>query len=248
MHRVVIFGSTNEEIHLGCKTLMHGLEELIKERKGNDVIIQHISHRFLSPYFHKNLLGIEIEKATVFSKKRYSIQVEKSYEKWEQAYTSMFKKDVFLQLTLKHADTVVVNVEGTIHHTAILGLQMLAIGKMASELSKNVYWVNFSTQKENKAILTSALEGAKRIAVRESKSLSYLKSLGIKATQSFDTAVLANYDDKVSNKIPELENKEYCAFTGSNIKKYDLLNIAETIRSKGLLPLYIPMHKRPERF
>jgi exopolysaccharide biosynthesis predicted pyruvyltransferase EpsI len=64
--------------------------------------------------------------------------------------------------------------------------------------------------------------------------------LGINAIQSFDTAVLAPFNN-ITYKLTVLENNEYCLFTGSNIKKYDLLKIAEEINIKGFVPLYIPM-------
>jgi hypothetical protein len=52
MSRVVIFGSTKDEIHLGCNALISGLEMLIKNKMGKKIFIQHVSHRFLSPFFY----------------------------------------------------------------------------------------------------------------------------------------------------------------------------------------------------
>jgi polysaccharide pyruvyl transferase WcaK-like protein len=78
------------------------------------------------------------------------------------------------------------------------------------------------------------------IAARESNSFDYLKSIGLNAVQAFDTALLAPEEENKST-IRFVPQKKYCLFTGSNIKKYDLLDIANTISDKGFSPIYIPL-------
>lgn len=244
MSRIVVFGSTINEVHIGCQALTDGLDSLIKEKWGKDVIIQHVSHKLLSSYFYENILVDKPNNKNKFSaffkKGERSLLVSKSYSDWKKAYAKMYSNDIYLKLTIQHADYVVVNVEGTIHHQALLGHQMLAIGKMATELGKDVHWVNFSVEKENKEILCDALKGAISISAREKNSYSYLKSLGLNVKQSFDTALLANYSN-ATVKSRFNENENYCLFTGSNIKKYDLVEIAKIIETKGLIPVYLPM-------
>lgn len=244
MRRVVVFGSTINEIHIGCQALTNGLESLLKDTWGDDIVIQHISHKLLSPVFHENIL---VEKPvngnkinTFFKNKNKTFVVGKSYNDWKRAYGKMFSQDVYLKLTIQNADYIVINVEGTIHHKAILGHQMLAIGKMAVELGKEVYWVNFSVEKENVEILRDALYGAKSISAREVNSYNYLKALDLNVKQSFDTALLASYNSfSKEGRVNVGEN--YCLFTGSNVKKYNLIEIARIIESKGLIPVYLPM-------
>jgi len=244
MRRVVIFGSTVNEVHMGCKALTGGLELLVREVWGNDAVIQHVSHKLISPIFYENFIAektLKINKLkTFFKRKNRTLVVNKSYDRWKNAFVKMFSQDVYLKLTIQNADCIIINVEGTIHHEAVLGQQMLAIGKMATELGKEVYWVNFSVEKENKDILIDALRGAKSISAREENSYNYLKGLGLNVKQSFDTALLANYSDLIKKSRFD-EDDNYCLFTGSNVKKYDLVQIARTIESKGLIPVYLPM-------
>ena len=56
MKRVIVFGSTKDEVHLGCKTLIDGLENLIRSEIKSSVDIQHISHRFISQQFYNSLV------------------------------------------------------------------------------------------------------------------------------------------------------------------------------------------------
>lgn len=244
MCRVVVFGSTVNEVHIGCKALTDGLEVLIKDKWGANVIIQHVSHKLLSPVFYENILikkPIKKKKNIFFPKSNNDKTcVGKSLNDWTNAYNSMFAKDVYLRLTIQNSDYVIINVEGTIHHEGVLGQQMLAIGKMAAEMGKDVHWVNFSVEKENKEILSNALGGAKSISAREVNSYNYLKSLGLNVCQSFDTALLASFSIKPF-KSRFNEDESYCLFTGSNIKKYDLVEIAKTIELKGFVPIYLPM-------
>lgn len=243
MVKIVIFGSTKDEIHIGCKALMNGLENLIKEKHGNNTLIQNVSHRFLSEFFCKSYcLELPIkERKSIFSSTKGKLSNSQSdYEKWLRAYNEMSSKDNFLNLTIKNADFVIINVEGIIHHKSLLGHQMLAIGKMASELGKEVHWVNFSTQGENESILKDALENATKITAREVRSFDYLKLLGIKVALGFDTAILASFTNDNSLSINDGTN-EYCIFTGSNVKSIDLIETANIIRDKGFEPIYLPM-------
>lgn len=241
MNKVVVFGSTNDEIHIGCKALISGLENLIQKKFKGEASIQHISHRFLSPFFHKGLMKNNSKK--VFFGKYYSdnsFSVSNDYEDWLFAYKSMYENDMFLKLTISNADLIVVNVEGTIHHQSLLGMQMFAIGKMASELGKEVFWVNFSIEKENELIVKDALNNATKIAAREKFSYEYLNSMDIDVIQAFDTAVLASYDETESLGN-NFKYKNSCLFTGSNIKKVDVLDTAMIIKDHGLNPVYLPL-------
>jgi polysaccharide pyruvyl transferase WcaK-like protein len=216
---------------------------LIKNKMGKKIFIQHVSHRFLSPFFYNEYVSPIISKKNIwpfYYKKNGSIEENHGYKKWIKAYKEMYSKDIFLNLTLKNADFVIINIEGTVHHQSLLGHQMLAIGKLAFEFGKKVYWVNFSTQSENETILKDALYGAQKIATREVRSYSYLKSLGINVTQAFDTAVLADYNNEVRT-FNNRHKEEYCLFTGSNIKKYNLLEIASVVKENGYEPIYLPL-------
>lgn len=237
---IVVFGSTKEEIHLGCKSLVNGLDKLLIDKYGNDINIQHISHRYLSPFFNKKLYSCESQKSFLNLKTKSTKIVEKrDYKTWKEAYLSMLQNDIFLNLTIKNSDLIIINVEGTIHHKSLLGHQMLAIGKMASDLDKKVFWVNFSVQDEDESILLSALKNATKISAREVNSFNYLSSLGLTVEQSFDTAICANYEINKFNT--KLDLGKACLFTGSNVKKYDLVEIANQITLLGLTPIYLPL-------
>lgn len=245
MSRIVIFGSTKDEIHLGCKALIDGLEFLIRDKIDKKAYIQHVSHRFLSPFFYKaysfNQPSFKKNKLGFIVSKRNNLEKpDSTYNRWLKALNEMASKDVFLNLTLKNSDVIIINVEGSVHNQGVLGHQMLAIGKLAVKLGKLVYWVNFSTQNENNDILKDALSGAEKVAVRELCSYNYLKSLGIDVIQAFDTAVLAGYNGKEKERHV-IEDENFCLFTGSNIKKNNLIDTARSIKAKGIEPYYLPL-------
>ncbi|WP_338733317.1 polysaccharide pyruvyl transferase family protein [Mangrovimonas cancribranchiae] len=242
--KITVFGSTKDEIHIGCKALSNGLDNLIRKSFGENVLIQHISHRYLSQHFNDALMTVN--KTTVrknFFKKQeqFCVAKDRSYDMWLEGVKALSEKDTFLKLTLLNSDIVTINVEGTIHHNSLLGHQMLAIGAFAVQLGKPVYWTNVSVESENEAILKHAFRGAKKIAVREQRSFDYLKTMGVNPTLAFDTAVSATFlndNEVLDNNLPK---EPFCLFTGSNVKNIDLIEQARVISSFDLIPLYLPL-------
>ena len=243
MKKVTVFGSTKEEVHIGCKALTSGLEKLIYETYGGDTLIKHVSHRYLSPHFNDVFFVTKLKTRRKFFTKEVACVLEKnrSEKNWLASLKSLEDNDIFLKLTIQSSDIVIINVEGTLHHKGLLGHQLLAIGALAVKLNKPVYWVNVSVESEDDEIIKKAFSGARQVSVRDKFSYSYLMKLGVNAVLAFDTAVLADYVENnivIDNFLPDVP---FCLFTGSNVKEFDLLNHAKVIYSHGIKPLYIPL-------
>lgn len=245
--RCLILGSTKQEIHFGCHALTNGLELLIKEKFGSNSYIQHLSNKYLSPHFLNKLFEVnKITKKqalkTLFNySEKSSFFLNSSFDAWVTASKEMMKQDLYIRFIIESSDIIVINVEGTIHHGALLGRQLLALGYMGQKLNKKVYWTNVTIQDENEEILKMALNDAVSIGTREKMTLDYLHNMDIDVVQAFDTAVLANYNNKNSLQKNFFLNREkkYCLVTGSANKNYSLSKIFRSIVDFGLTPYYI---------
>ena len=244
--RIVIFGSTKEDVHIGCHALTNGLENLIKKKySSNEILIQHINLKYLSPVFHKTILSTsaiskkQLFKKIIFRQTSLDLTYNQSTFTWLNAVDQLHEKDFYIKYIIESADVVIINGECIIHHGKLLGRQLLAIGYISEKLNKVVHWVNFSTQNENEDILKIALGKSKHIAVREPYTFDYLAKMNISTIQSFDTAVLAEFKDDFLKTT--YSNQNFCLFTLSTLKEYSLKDILSVIKALDLKPFYIPI-------
>ena len=112
------------------------------------------------------------------------------------------------------ADSIVLNGEGTIHHTGVGALTLLGFCKIAKELRKKVFIINCSIFDLEPFLLEALRDYVDGIAVREPLSLRYLADHGIPATQAADCVFLMEGGDERELDLPELEpSKKYALYT-----------------------------------
>lgn len=244
-----VFGSTKNEAHFGCKSLSHGLDNLLIQKFSNNAVIDHTLHKYLSLGFVDSFrkpfnigrrkvveslvpVFLQGKKVPVHSQKELDV----SYSNWVKSLSEI-KKDYFLKNKILISDLNIINVEGTIHDQNIYGLHLLALSKVIRDLGKEVQWVNVTIANEDKRILNDSI-GDLVLPTREDFSYDYITGNGLKAIKSFDTSVLApfniegDYKNISSNKV---------LITGSVSKEsVDLNNIIATVKKVGKIPVYIP--------
>ena len=112
------------------------------------------------------------------------------------------------------ADSIVLNGEGTIHHSGVGALTLLGFCKIAKELGKKVFILNCSIFDLEPFLLEALRDYVDGIAVREPLSLRYLAEYGIPATQAADCLFLMEGGDEREFDWPELApSKKYVLYT-----------------------------------
>jgi polysaccharide pyruvyl transferase WcaK-like protein len=112
------------------------------------------------------------------------------------------------------ADSIVLNGEGTIHHTGVGALTLLGFCKIAKELGKKVFILNCSIFDLEPFLLETLRDCVDGIAVREPLSLRYLSDHGVPATQAADCLFLIESGDEMVLDWPKLESsKKYALYT-----------------------------------
>ena len=130
---------------------------------------------------------------------------------WNNANSSLASK--FAPLW-NEADSIILNGEGTIHHTGVGALTLLGFCKIAKELRKKVFIINCSIFDLEPFLLEALRDYVDGIAVREPLSLRYLADHGIPATQAADCLFLMEGGDERELDLPELEpSKKYALYT-----------------------------------
>jgi hypothetical protein len=114
----------------------------------------------------------------------------------------------------QEADTIILNGEGTIHHTGVGALTLLGFCKIAKDLGKKVFILNCSIFDLEPFLLKALRDYVDGIAVREPLSLRYLADHAIPATQSADCLFLMEGGDERVGDWPKLESsKKYALYT-----------------------------------
>ena len=132
-------------------------------------------------------------------------------EAWKNANASLIPK--FAPLW-HEADSIVLNGEGTIHHTGVGALALLGFCKIAKELGKKVFILNCSIFDLEPFLFETLRECVDGIAVREPLSFRYLAEYGIPAMQAADCLFLMEGGDERELDLPELEpSKKYALYT-----------------------------------
>jgi hypothetical protein len=130
---------------------------------------------------------------------------------WNDANASLAPKFVPLW---HEADSIILNGEGTIHHTGVGALTLMGFCKIAKELGKKVFILNCSIFDLEPFLLETLRDCVDGIAVREPLSLRYLSDHGIPATQAADCLFLIESGDEMVLDWPKLESsKKYALYT-----------------------------------
>ena len=130
---------------------------------------------------------------------------------WNDANAALAPKFAALW---NEADSIILNGEGTIHHTGVGALTLLGFCKIAKELRKKVFIINCSIFDLEPFLLEALRDYVDGIAVREPLSLRYLADHGIPATQAADCLFLMEGGDERELDLPELEpSKKYALYT-----------------------------------
>lgn len=130
---------------------------------------------------------------------------------WNDANASLATKFASLW---QEADSVILNGEGTIHHTGVGALTLMGFCKIAKELGKKVFILNCSIFDLEPFLLEALSDYVDGIAVREPLSLRYLSDHGILATQVADCLFLMESGDEREFAWPDLEtSKKYALYT-----------------------------------
>jgi polysaccharide pyruvyl transferase WcaK-like protein len=130
---------------------------------------------------------------------------------WNDANSSIAPKFASLW---QEADTIILNGEGTIHHTGVGALTLMGFCKIAKELGKKVFILNCSIFDLEPFLLEALRDYVDGIAVREPLSLRYLADHGIPATQAADCLFLLEGGDEREFDWPELApSKKYVLYT-----------------------------------
>ena len=96
---------------------------------------------------------------------------------------------------LESVDAVIVNGEGTIHHG--FGLALIAALHAAKRRGKATFLVNCLL--EEVPLDAELLNAFDHLSVREVRSETYLRSLGVRCVRTFDSIVAAQFVDGVSD-------------------------------------------------
>ena len=243
-----VFGSTKNEVHFGCKSLTHGLEELLYNQYGRNILIEHTLHKYLSINFreiYKPKLYADSENSFAYFKDKLlgrkpspllaSNRLEITIENWERSLKTVIN-DNFLRKKILVSDLNIINVEGTIHDKNIHGVYLLALSKVIRDLGKEVKWVNVTMQGENPEILKKAI-GDLKLPTRERFTFEYLQTQGLNAVNSFDTAVLAPF--KLSSNQEQKESGKVL-ITGGVKGGVNLNTLILTVKKLGKTPVYLP--------
>jgi len=130
---------------------------------------------------------------------------------WATANASLAPKFASLW---QETDSIIVNGEGTIHHSGVGALTLLGFCKIAKELGKKVFITNCSIFDLEPFLLKTLRDCVDRVAVREPLSLRYLADHGIPATQAADCLFLMKGGDEREFAWPELEpSQKYVLYT-----------------------------------
>jgi len=132
-------------------------------------------------------------------------------EAWKNANASLIPK--FAPLW-HEADSIVLNGEGTIHHTGVGALTLMGFCKIAKELGKKVFIINCSIFDLEPFLLEALRDYLDGIAVREPFSFRYLADHGIPAMQAADCLFLMEGGNERGGDWPKLEpSKKYALYT-----------------------------------
>jgi polysaccharide pyruvyl transferase WcaK-like protein len=130
---------------------------------------------------------------------------------WNDANSSIAPKFASLW---QEADTIILNGEGTIHHTGVGALTLMGFCKIAKDLGKKVFVLNCSIFDLESFLLEALRDCVDGIAVREPLSQRYLADHGIPATQSADCLFLMGAEDERAFQWPDLDfSKKYALYT-----------------------------------
>ena len=140
-----------------------------------------------------------------------------------------------LENLIKKVDLIIVNGEGTIHHSQINALNLLKIGKIAKSLNKKTILINslFDTQDKNFYDLVRYFD---LINVRDRKSKSYLN---LKKIKSILTPDFSFYKPEISTNINNI--KREILFTDS-VNKDITLKLIKLFKNKFT---FFPILKYP---
>lgn len=145
------------------------------------------------------------------------------WKNWEE--NNKFLKD------LKNSDLVLVNGEGTIHHSQIRAKQLVKIAKYSKQLNKKVVLIN-STIQDNDNDIIENLKYFDLIFVRESLSKKELEKYGIKSEVVADMTFYNQFNksfkrDKIGvtdSVFVDVTQKLFNLYL-SDIEKYEYLPI-----------------------
>ena len=130
---------------------------------------------------------------------------------WNDANASLAPKFVPLW---HEADSIILNGEGTIHHTGVGALTLMGFCKIAKELGKKVFILNCSIFDLEPFLLEALRDYVDGIAVREPLSFRYLAEYGIPAMQAADCLFLMEGGDERGGDWPKLESsKKHALYT-----------------------------------
>jgi len=103
-----------------------------------------------------------------------------------------YRQSRSVEQQLPHADLLIVNGEGTIHHDAPLGHDLLTAGKSARALGIPACLINTTFDGNSPAVCAPLLADFALVAVRESRSRDALAQLGISAKLTGDLTFSAD--------------------------------------------------------
>ena len=167
---IVVFNDTsNVGYNPGCAATIHSIEDLIKEKYPLCTI-------------SKIPLGF---KYGAFSQLGPVKPGAGRHKKWRQFVTEL-KGDVQFLGVIESAQTVVFNLEGTVHHNSTSALALLGLAAAAGELGKTVILTNGTFQSIDNDILIECADVADKIVAREALSANYLEEVGVPFKQGID--------------------------------------------------------------
>ncbi|MEL0455958.1 polysaccharide pyruvyl transferase family protein [Flavobacteriaceae bacterium SZ-1-7] len=256
--KVLFFNDTRIETNPGCHATVTELSKFVtKHLPSSQIEFKPLGTEYgifkHGLYKQSNKLLLKVLRKFKVLKNRKVIDLKL----WEQCALQNISEET--KNSIKRADLVLINMEGTIHHNSMGGLTLLAIGYYSKHIGKVVALVNGSYQEMHDEITKKVMGVVDFISVRETSSYNYLKSKNIDVSIIPDFAFRANInqnDDFNKNILLEQGNppEKKCLYTVGVLGVYpnqkdgiSLLSIKKQIndiKALGFQPYYLKIEEK----
>ena len=256
--RILLINHPGVNSNLGCQASLDGLVrclraggadhiDILPDKLVRDIMfpaqVKAVSSiiRYWKPRNPSDTNDSIIKKGVSIAKKQSSHIDRLIVERWQENVRRILTRERSLVDIIRRSDRVVINGGGTLHHDRPAALSLFAIARAAQINGKEVHVVNSTIQAMHPEILKAVLIEAGRVAVREKRTLEYLKGLGIAAELSSDSICAADFHKEPGEfLLPERIDKENaCLITSGVISvRQRIMPIVKTLRDAGYLPFY----------
>lgn len=159
----------------------------------------------------------------------------------------MMSEETDLMASIRMADLVVVNGEGTLHHDQKRVLSIMTVLRAAQLTGKETWVVNASFQALHRYFLHEVLKRCSFVSARESVSHAYLLSVGVHCIQAADCAFVADWENGADPpKLPAgVDPERACMVTSGAWAHVDrkklIVRAIKLARKRGYDPFYVSL-------